>query len=126
MKKYIPMIAAMLCILLLCGCEAKQIKTEILEYVLQNKDSIEIDAPFGYQVFRYAGTGDVTSSVDYGYYYSENDVYLSYGGGGLSMKPETKYKNGYRYYGAINNDPTDWYYTEKICDNWYYYELHDG
>jgi len=24
------------------------------------------------------------------------------------------------------DDPTDWYYMERICENWFYYEVHDG
>lgn len=24
------------------------------------------------------------------------------------------------------SNPTDWYYWEKIYENWYYYEIHDG
>lgn len=119
MKKYISLIAALLCLPLLCGCEAKQIKAEIFEYVLQNKDSIEIDAEDDYKEFFYKGTGDITSSVDYGYYYTKDDDYEFPSGRG------EKYKNGFRL-DNLGNDPTDWYYTEKICDNWYYYELHDG
>jgi hypothetical protein len=119
MKKYIPLIAALLCLPLLCGCEAKQIKAEIIEYVLQNKDSIEIDTEENYKEFFYKGTGDITASVDYGYYYTkDNDYHLKVGA-------VREYSDGYRVDG-IGNDPTDWYYTEKICDNWYYYELHDG
>lgn len=26
----------------------------------------------------------------------------------------------------IPDDSTDWYYSERICENWFYYEIHDG
>ena len=35
------------------------------------------------------------------------------------------YRHGYRTYGIPDED-TDWYYEERICENWFYYEIHDG
>lgn len=113
-----------------------QTKNEIFDYVLENKDSIEIDAPFGHQAFHYTSTGSWDTEVNYGYYYSPEDAYLFthedplYDESGiygvpLSLEYSTPYRNGYRDDG-IYGDAQDWYYTEKICDNWYYYELHDG
>lgn len=112
-----------------------QTKNKIFDYVLENKDSIEIDAPFGHQAFHYTSTGSWDTEVNYGYYYSPEDAYLfthedplydksGIYGSPLSLEHSTPYEDGYREDG-IYGDPLDWYYTEKICDNWYYYELHD-
>lgn len=115
--------------------EQCRIQEEITAYVLANKDSIEIDAPFGDQAFHYTSTGSWDTEVNYGYYYSPEDIFLFthknplYDEGGiygvpLSLEYSTPCRNGYRDDG-IYGDAHDWYYTEKICDNWYYYELHD-
>lgn len=99
--------------------EWEAIQNEITTYVLENKDSIEIDTLYGYQHFEYTYTGFWDASVEFGYYYSENDTHNG------NPTEDERYKNGYRIDG-IDGDPVDWYYSEKICDHWYYYELHDG
>lgn len=120
MKKFFLVLIFLMCLPTLISCnERSDIKAEIFEYVLQNKDNIELDPNKMYQEFFYRATGDITAGVDYGYYYSEYDKYE------VAPSEENRYKSGYRIFG-INGDPADWYYTEKICDHWYYYELHDG
>ena len=115
--------------------EQSKIQKEITAYVLENKDTIEIDSPLGHQAFHHFGTGSWDTEVNYGYYYSPEDVHLFiyenplFDGSGiygvpLSSENSTPYKNGYREDGLYGDDQ-DWYYTEKICANWYYYELHD-
>ncbi len=115
--------------------EQAKIQKEITAYVLENKDTIKIDSPLGHQAFHYFGTGSWDTEVNYGYYYSPEDIYLfayedplyeesGIYGPPLSLKYSTPYRNGYRDDG-IYGDDHDWYYTEKICANWYYYELHD-
>lgn len=99
--------------------EQSKIQKEITAYVLENKDTIEINAPYGYQHFEYACTGLVSASVEFGYYYSKNDTH------NISTAADNRYKDGYREDG-IGSDPVDWYYSEKICNHWYYYEFHDG
>ena len=79
-------------------------------------DSIELTNPNSYQEFLYEATGLQDGGVEYGYYYAPDDDYA------LRGEP---YRNGYRIYG-IPDDDTDWYYTERICENWFYYEIHDG
>lgn len=98
--------------------EQSKLQKEITAYVLKNKDTIEINAPYGYQHFEYACTGLVSASVEFGYYYSKNDTH------NISTA-DNRYKDGYREDG-IGSDPVDWYYSEKICNHWYYYEFHDG
>lgn len=93
-----------------------QIRNEIFSYVEENFDRIELTNPNGYQKFFYTATGLQDGGVEYGYYYTPDDDYV------LSGEP---YRNGYRIYG-IPDDDTDWYYTERICENWFYYEIHDG
>ncbi len=115
--------------------EQAKIRKEIFSYVLENKDTIEIDSPLGHQAFHYFSTGSWDTEINYGYYYSPEDVYLfayedplydesGIYGPRLSLKHSMPYRKGYRDDGLYGDDQ-DWYYTEKICANWYYYELHD-
>ena len=96
----------------------QQIKKDVFEYVLENKDTLQLDAPRNHQEFIFTTTGSWDTYVEYGYYYSEDDTYS------ITPTKEREYKNGYRI-DTVYGDPLDWYYTEKICDNWYYYEYRD-
>jgi len=99
--------------------EENKIQKEITDYVLENKDSIELNTPRGYQSFVYTYTPTFDGGIEFGYYYSEDNTYI----GDTSEK--NRYRKGYRT-DAFGGDPFDWYYTEKICDQWFYYEDHDG
>lgn len=96
--------------------DRNQIRNEIFEYVMENKDAIELENPALRQEFYYKSTGLSIGGVEYGYIYSPSNDF-SYGG--------EKYRSGYRTYGIPDED-TDWYYEERICENWFYYEIHDG
>ena len=96
--------------------QRNQIRNEIFSYVQENSDAIELTNPNSYQEFFYTTTGLQDGGVEYGYYYAPDDDYALHG---------EPYRNGYRIYG-IPDDDTDWYYTEQICENWFYYEIHDG
>lgn len=100
--------------------EWSAIHEEVATYVLENKVSIPISNPDQDQTFVYTTGGSWDTYLEFGYYYSSDDTYHY-------VKPvkENKYKKGYRAYG-IPNDKHDWYYTAKLCEHWYYYELHDG
>ena len=94
--------------------ENRVICREVTNYVLENRDSIVVIDD--HQSFVYKTTGMVSAGVEYGYYFdAENEFAMK----GMS------YRNGYRIDG-YPDDPTDWYYTERICENWFYYEVHDG
>lgn len=92
------------------------IRNEIFSYVQENTHRIELNSPNSYQEFFYTATGLQDGGVEYGYYYSPDDDHC------LQGEP---YRKGYRTYG-IPDDSTDWYYSEQICKNWFYYEIHDG
>ena len=94
--------------------ENRMMRKEIMEYVLENKDHIEVSE--ANQRFPYAYTGLAIAGVEYGYYFNAEDRFEMKG------KP---YRNGFRVDG-YPDEPTDWYYTERICENWFYYEVHDG
>ena len=96
--------------------ERNQIRDEIFEYVLENKDELEQTDAEHRQYFEYADKGFIDSGVIYGYFYSPHDEYQNY---------TRAYRNGYLRYGSPNSGE-DWCYFEKICDNWYYYEEHYG
>ncbi|MDR0952127.1 MAG: hypothetical protein LBM18_04315 [Oscillospiraceae bacterium] len=117
------------------GSEERQITKEIFEYVEQNNDNIEFETTTDCYAFYYDSTGSWDTQVDYGYYYSENDVplfahgSLLYGDSiyGYEITPQSSQRLGRGYkIDGIYGDELDWYYTEKICDHWYYYEVHDG
>ena len=96
--------------------ERNRIRNEIFAYVLENRDSIELKNPNLQQDFFYTATGLQDGGVEYGYYYAPDDDYVLHG---------EPYRNGCRTYG-VPDDDTDWYYSERICENWFYYEIHDG
>lgn len=93
-----------------------RIRNEIFSYVQENLDTIELTNCNSYQEFFYTSTGLLDGGVEYGYYYAPDNDYALHG---------EAYRKGYRTYG-IPDDDTDWYYTERICENWFYYEIHDG
>lgn len=97
--------------------ERNQIRDEVFEYVLENHAVLEQSISGGYKNFVHETTGLApTASSEYGYFYSTSNNYGEYG---------YRYKNGYRM-DAYLDDDFDWYYEEQICENWYYYEIHDG
>lgn len=115
----------LLVLLFVVGCTAisiigelqrYNIRNEIFTYVQENVHNIEVGSPDSYQEFFYTATGLQDGGVEYGYYYSPDDDHC------LQGEP---YRKGYRIYG-IPDDSTDWYYSEQICKNWFYYEIHDG
>ena len=110
------MLSPFFVISILGNIQNSRIRNEVFSLVLETKDSIKLDDSNMSQEFFYTATGLSIGGVEYGYYYSPNDDY--------SIKGES-YKRGYRTYG-IPDESTDWYYTERICENWFYYEIHDG
>ena len=86
-----------------------QIRNEIFTYVQENTKTIELGNSSSYQEFFYTATGLQDGGVEFGYYYSQDDDHF------LQGEP---YCNGYRTYG-IPDDSTDWYYSERICENWF-------
>lgn len=100
--------------------EWNAIEREVTAYVLENKDSIPINNPDHNQTFVYTTDGSWDAYLEFGYYYSSDDTYRH-----VTPTKENKYKKGYRVYG-IPNEKHDWYYTARLCEHWYYYELHDG
>lgn len=99
--------------------ENHRMQKEVSAYVLENREIWEQQSPEHDKLILYKCTGIVCAGVDYGYYYSADDTYNTYTG------PDNQFRNGYREDG-YPDDPTDWYFTAKICDHWYYYEIHDG
>ena len=96
--------------------ERNQIRDEIFEYVIENKDELKQTDTEHRQYFEYTDKGFIDSGVIYGYFYSPHDEYQNY---------TRTYRNGYLRYGSPNSGE-DWCYFEKICENWYYYEEHYG
>ena len=93
-----------------------RIRGEIISYIQENRDNITLINSDSYQKFFYTATGLQDGGVEYGYYYAPDDDHRVQG---------EPYRKGYRTYG-IPDDDTDWYYTERISENWFYYEIHDG
>ncbi len=83
----------------------QKIKNDTFRYVLENKDTIQLNPSVNHQEFIFTTTGSWDTYVEYGYYYSADDTY--------DIKPteESKYKRGYRYDG-IHSDP-----LERHCAN---------
>ena len=89
-----------------------------------NKAGTEIDVMgiYGgeYKIvqFYYSGKGIAPASVYYGFYYSPQNKPITI----MAVSGEKEeFENGYRIQDPGNED---WYYTEKITDNFYFYEAH--
>ena len=67
--------------------------------------------------FNGKGFGIAPSGFYTGFYYSPDDIPVRYNGSGTAMEP---YKNGWTYSEGGDNHG----YTEKICDNWYWFEFY--
>ena len=93
-----------------------QMRREVFEYVIENKESIDLTNPQYSQFFEYADWGFLDAGIVYGYFYSPDDE---------STSNDNEYRGGYRSEGSPHNGD-GWGYYEEICDNWYYYEEHYG
>jgi len=94
----------------------QKIKREVFSYVQDNQHQISLDDAMHFQEFEYTSWGFSDAGITYGYYYSPEDEYQFKG---------LPYHNGYLRYGTPNSGK-DWYYHERICENWYYFEEHFG
>lgn len=101
--------------------KANNIKRDIFSYVTENRLIME-ESPEKYEWVNYGSTGLQDGGVTYGYFFSETEA-EDYDKN--RQNPERAYRSGVRTDG-YPDDPTDWLYTERICGNWYYYEVHDG
>lgn len=85
---------------------------KITPYPISNKDKF-VD-------FYCSGSGLVPNSVYYGFYYISNDMPLGFQAQPVEFTPDG---DGWRWEEKWENPNSDnWMYTEKITDNWYYYE----
>lgn len=87
--------------------ECYTMRKDIFEYVLENKDSIELEDPRQDQKFRYHRWALADTAVEYGYYYTPHPEQLYLG---------KEYRKGYLDKGFDYQ-----IYSEEICDNWFYY-----
>ena len=97
-------------------------KREIISYVIEHKaDAVDSNQALA---FYYESSGLLEYTFDQGYYFSPDDTFWIVDADiysetasceePLSRKDAKRYRKGYR--------TEDRYYTEKICDNWYYFE----
>ncbi len=128
MKKFISILALFLIVCSVTACGASFSKSnyrEISDYVLENKDVIPHKNETEFYTHKTFGLFD--AGVFYGYYYTQSnkiaiagdDVYPS------NLGTDIYESDGGTYFGKPNSG-TDWYFTKKITDNWYYFELHCG
>ena len=75
-----------------------------------------INANYPIVEFSSGGFGIAPSGYYTGFYYSPEDIPVRYNGSGTNMEQD---KNGWRYQERGDNHG----YTEKICDNWYWYKF---
>ena len=96
--------------------ERAQMRAEVFAYVQENKETL----PHERTVYKEESSFD--NLVTYGYYYNDSKDYnRAYGDDNLSFGWLIG-ANGQR----IQDRTGDWQYDEKICENWYYFEIHDG
>ena len=106
------------------GGSYKEIDSELLESVFKNKKLIrEISRHEGGVSFFCGGRGFGSATSYYGFYYSFDGTPKDYWCGTSFGSPEQLKPDGDGFSIKYSNDD-NCYYTEKIMDNFYYYEAH--
>ena len=106
------------------GGSYKEIDSELLESVFKNKKLIrEISRHDGGVSFFCGGSGFGSSTSYYGFYYSFDGAPKDYWCGTSFGSSELLKPDGVGFSIKYSNDD-NCYYTEKIMDNFYYYEAH--
>lgn len=101
----------------------KEIDNELLESVLNKKPIREISRHEGGVSFSCGGRGIGSATSYYGFYYSFDGSPKDYWCGTSFGSPEQLKPDGDGFSIKYSNDD-NCYYTEKIMDNFYYYEAH--
>ncbi len=134
-------IIVILSVSLLVGCATSvNYKGEIFEFVNEHNeiiledifendftDSLALDSIESVDVseycveFYFGGEGISASSNEYGFYYSFDGQPLGVFEGSVFCSSDIMTEDGYGY---STNFQNNYYYTEKICDNFWYYEFH--
>ena len=128
MKKIISIFVLILIAASLTACGTSFSKSnykEISSYVLENKDVIPRNSDT--EFYTHKTTGIYDAGIIYGYYYTESDEILIAGDDvyPADLGNDIYESDGGTYIGKPNSG-VDWYFTKKITDNWYYFELHFG
>lgn len=130
MKKIIGLCCLISIVIILTSCDSSaKIKKDIFAYIAKNSSSLSKSVSANnkkteFHAFKSTGFSD--AGIDYGYYYSKSDspeLYDKYQSMG-DFTGFTKVDKGWQWHKP--NSGEDWYYTERICNNWFYYELHFG
>ena len=101
----------------------KEIDNELFESVLNKKSIQEISRHEEGVSFYCGGTGFGSATSYYGFYYSFDGTPKDYWCGTSFGSPEQLKPDGDGFSIKYSNDD-NCYYTEKIMDNFYYYEAH--
>ena len=120
---FIICVAIYALIRVLCGSYYDLFKTEhsIKKYVRKNHDTIAVDADSNSSWFFVKDSYVYDVRIELGYYYSAVNKNLFY------KSDEKMGGKGYPYGGGLVYSYRDcWYFTQPICDNWFYYEYHFG
>ena len=140
MKRRMCAAAALCCALVLTACgmtpqtAARRVErdqaelTQIVQQVTQARsvDGVQYDGArrvvfvqdTGMVEFVCDAWGFASQTASSGFYYSPGGVPLGFDGADLALVPEN---GGWRW----DEDGGDnWYYTERLCGNWFFYEMH--
>ena len=99
----------------------EKINNQVLDEVMQIKglEEISVERTWQYVEYSCGATGLAVSGSYYGFYYVSNDrPIVIEGNRGAKLTPEG---NGWRY---KRDENSLGYYTERITENWFYYEDH--
>lgn len=127
MKKALSILSILLIVLSLSACGVSFSKSnykEISSYVLENKDVIPHKSETEFYIHETVGISPNT--VYYGYYFSgNNEVAFADFYEHDNLGAEIYESDGGTYFGKPST-ANDWYFTKKITDNWFYFELHQN
>ena len=110
-----------------CGGAAisREYKNAVTKYVNEN---LEAFSPEGsVQFYNFATKDKVKDSIVYGYYYSENDEPVFpdfYTGDDYDQIIDDVSSGEDGFYWGTPSNKSDWCYTYRITDCWFYFELH--
>lgn len=104
--------------------DIKHTKSEICAYVQQHKTESILGSDCDAVAFYYGTNSFLDYGFDQGYYFSADDTYwlvnvTSYLKTADCVRELTQ-EDAKRYRKGLRTE--DHYYTEKICDNWYYFQ----
>ena len=127
-RQITALLLAFLILLPLTGCgqqesRREEMRDKIFDFVLKRRNSLDNN---GGLYRKYDAFAEPDGWVEFGYLYQEESKYTTLDNGyGFGPVSNDKTTGNYYYDRGVRRETYgEWEYREKICNNWYYYEIH--